>query len=219
MILVSIIRLIAVSGGILFRFHTSYREKVGAHLETLVKKHKQNIDHFLQERLSNISFLAGTFTDEKLSDSAVLAQVLRRLQETYGPVFSDLGVVGKDDNPISYAGPFPLARAQYAEAEWFQPAIRLNTFTSDVFLGLGGFRHFIATARRQVNAAPWILRATVDFLSFNDLAESIHIVRSDRTVQIQLKGDFDGTSAHELANMPTGLGSSFANVAIDTDGL
>jgi anti-anti-sigma regulatory factor len=43
--------------------------------------------------------------------------------------------------------------------------------------------------------------------------------QADRTVQIQLKGDFDGTSAHELANMLTGFGSSFAHVAIDTDGL
>lgn len=43
--------------------------------------------------------------------------------------------------------------------------------------------------------------------------------QADHTFRIQLKGDFDGTSAHELANMLTDFGSSFANVAIDTDGL
>ena len=43
--------------------------------------------------------------------------------------------------------------------------------------------------------------------------------QADHTFRIQLKGDFDGTSAHELANMLTDFGSSFAHVAIDTDGL
>ena len=188
-ILVSFIPLVVVSSGILFQFHTSYREKVRDHLETLVKKHKQNIDHFLQERQNDISFLAASFTYAQLSDSAFLAEVLQRLQATYGPVFSDIGVVRATGEQVSYAGPFPLARARYAEAEWFQAAIQRSTFTSDVFLGLRGFPHFIVTARRHQDGEPWIVRATVDFLSFNNLVESIHIGQTGFAYIINRAGD------------------------------
>jgi two-component system NtrC family sensor kinase len=174
-IFVSFIPLIIVSSGILFQLHTIYREKVRVHLETLVKKHKQNIDHFLRERQNDISFLADAYTYEELSDSAQLEGLFRKLQTTYGNVFSDIGVVRSDGAQISYAGPYLLESAQYNDAEWFQAAFQAETFTSDVFLGLRGFPHFIVTARKFRDGQPWILRATVDFLAFNDVVENIHI--------------------------------------------
>jgi anti-anti-sigma factor len=42
---------------------------------------------------------------------------------------------------------------------------------------------------------------------------------NDRSVRIQLRGDFDGTSAHELANMLNKYGERYPNVEIDTEGL
>lgn len=42
---------------------------------------------------------------------------------------------------------------------------------------------------------------------------------SNRSVRIQLKGDFDGTSAHELANVLNKYGASYPKVEIDTEGL
>ena len=174
-IFVSFIPLVIVSSGILFQLHTIYREKVRAHLETLVKKHKQNIDHFLRERQNNISFLASAYTYEALSDSNHLSVLLRKLQTTYGPVFSDIGVVRADGEQVSYAGPYLLESARYNDAEWFQKAFQDDTFTSDVFLGLRGFPHFIVTARNDRDGQAWILRATVDFLAFNDVVENIHI--------------------------------------------
>lgn len=174
-IFVSFIPLVIVSSGILFQLHTIYREKVRAHLETLVKKHKQNIDHFLRERQNNISLLASAYTYEALSDSNHLSVLLRKLQTTYGPVFSDIGVVRADGEQVSYAGPYLLESARYNDAEWFQKAFQDDTFTSDVFLGLRGFPHFIVTARNDQDGQAWILRATVDFLAFNDVVENIHI--------------------------------------------
>jgi anti-anti-sigma factor len=43
--------------------------------------------------------------------------------------------------------------------------------------------------------------------------------KNSHSVCIQLQGDFDGTSAHELANMLGAYGASFPKVAIDTEGL
>ena len=174
-IFVSYIPLIVVSSGILFQMHTIYQEKVRIHLETLVKKHKWNIDDFLRERQDNISFLADIYTYDYLSDSANLAALLNKLKETYGHVFSDIGVVRADGEQVSYAGPYLLESAQYNDAEWFQAALQADTFTSDVFKGLRGFPHFIVTARKFEKGQPWILRATVDFLAFNDVVENIHI--------------------------------------------
>ena len=174
-IFVSYIPLIVVSSGILFQVYTIYREKVQVHLETLVKKHKQNIDHFLEERQNNISFLADAYPYEYLSDSANLAELLQKLRSLYGHVFSDIGVVGADGRQVSYAGPFPLESARYDDAEWFQAAIQTDIYTSDVFKGLRDLPHFIVTVRKETHGQPWILRATVDFLAFNDVVENITV--------------------------------------------
>ena len=195
-IFVSFIPLIVVSSGILLQMYTENREKVRVHLETLVKKHKQNIDHFLQERQNNISFLADVYSYDYLRDSANLADLLQKLQATYGPVFSDIGVVRADGGQVSYAGPFPLERAQYDDANWFRAAIQTDAYTSDVFKGLRGFPHFIVTARKEVGGQPWILRATVDFLAFNDVVENIlvgqtgfaHIINRAGALQTRTAG-------------------------------
>ena len=43
--------------------------------------------------------------------------------------------------------------------------------------------------------------------------------KSNRLVRIQLQGDFDGTSAHELVNILRKYLASYPKVAIDTEGL
>jgi len=140
---VSITPMILVSALILFQFHTSFQEKVNAHLTTLVKKHKQNIDVFLNERLANIRFLARTFTFEELANESFLQDRLAALQDDFGPVFVDLGVVNARGIQVAYAGPFKLGMALYSTADWFQRAMNSNSFISDVFLGLRGLPHFI----------------------------------------------------------------------------
>jgi stage II sporulation protein AA (anti-sigma F factor antagonist) len=43
--------------------------------------------------------------------------------------------------------------------------------------------------------------------------------RNNRLVRIQLQGDFDGTSAHELINALHKYLASYSTVAVDTEGL
>ncbi len=43
--------------------------------------------------------------------------------------------------------------------------------------------------------------------------------KSNRSVRIQLQGDFDGTSAHELVNILNKYSTRYPKVAIDTEGL
>jgi stage II sporulation protein AA (anti-sigma F factor antagonist) len=43
--------------------------------------------------------------------------------------------------------------------------------------------------------------------------------KSNQSVRIQLRGDFDGTSAHELANILNTYDNNYPRVTIDTEGL
>ena len=59
---------------ILYQFYDAHRERATTHLEELVEKHKQNIDGFLDARLTDIRMLASSFTFEQLSQEDLLQQ-------------------------------------------------------------------------------------------------------------------------------------------------
>ena len=189
-IIVSITPMILVSALLLYQFRISYREKVYAHLETLVKKHKKNIDNFLKEKLADIRFMSDNFTLEELSDEFFLRDRLETLQMNFGPVFVDLGVINANGVQVAYAGPFKLGRALYSDADWFQKAQKKEYVISDVFLGLRGLPHFIVAVREDSNGDPWILRATIDFVAFNDLVKNIRIGETGFAFILNKKGEF-----------------------------
>jgi len=196
-IAVSITPMILVSGIILYQFNRSYHEKVHAHLAELVLKHKQNIDGFLVEKLGNIRVLAKTFSFEELSDESFLRDRLEMLQRGYGPVFVDLGVINSQGLQVAYAGPFKLGKALYSTAGWFETAIKNEYVISDVFLGLRGLPHFIVTVRDNWKGESWIIRATIDFVAFNNLVGNIRVGETgfafimNREGELQTKPLFD----------------------------
>ncbi|MBN1104710.1 MAG: two-component sensor histidine kinase, partial [Deltaproteobacteria bacterium] len=198
-LVVSFTPLILVSGIILYEFEKSYQEKVYAHLAELVEKHRQNIDSFLSEKLGNLRFLAKTFTYEELSDESFLEDRLANLQREYAAVFVDLGVVNERGIQVAYAGPFKLGRALYSDAAWFKKAIKNDYFISDVFLGLRGLPHFIITVRDDWKGSPWILRATVDFVAFNNLVEKIRIGETGVAFILNREGESQTTPSLEIA--------------------
>ncbi|MGE0087463.1 MAG: ATP-binding protein [Desulfococcaceae bacterium] len=194
-VFVSFLPMIFVSGAILYQFQESYSEKVMAHLRSVVNKHTQNIDNFLKERRNNIQFLNNSFACGELSDEFFLQRQLANLQQEYGNVFSDLGVVDYQGKQLAYAGPYKLEHADYSDSEWFKKALSSQSFISDVFLGLRGFPHFIVTVRSFHEEKPWVLRATVDFQSFNNLVKSIHFGKTGIAFVMNRRGEFQtGTS-------------------------
>ena len=148
-LLTSITPLILVSGIILYQFYHSYHAKVEDHLGTLVRKHKLNIDSFLNEKLGNIRFLAENFEYIELSNPSFLEEQLNLLQKEYDSGFVDLGVIDSKGIQVAYAGPFKLGEADYSEADWLKGAIENPYSISDVFLGLRGLPHFIVTVRQN----------------------------------------------------------------------
>lgn len=193
MILVSITPLILITALIGFRFETSYRDKVMEHLKEVVVKHQQNINMFLEEKLDYVENVAISYSFQQLTDEAFLQKKLSALQEAYGGVFVDLGVVNEQGIQIAYAGIYKLERADYSQAQWFRQAIERDHFISDVFLGLRRFPHFIVTVRRQVDGMNYILRATIDFESFNSLVENIRIGETGLAFIMNRAGEFQTT--------------------------
>lgn len=173
--IVSFTPMILVGGVLLYQFHLSYKQKLLDHLVELVEKHKQNIDGFLHERLHDINYLTKSYTYEELSKEAFLQERLAALQDRNAPAFVDLGVIDESGVQAAYAGPFQLGHAHYFHTDWFKEAIKNPNYVSDVFLGLRGLPHFIITVRDNWNGRPWILRATIDFVAFNNLVQQIRV--------------------------------------------
>jgi two-component system NtrC family sensor kinase len=197
-VVVSIIPLVLISGTIRYYFQVSYQAKVLDHLKVLIKKHRQNIDGFLTERLSDIQVLAHQYTFKRLADDAFLKEQLSILQGQYGRYFVDIGVVDDRGIQIAYAGPFQLKMADYSKAQWFQEAIKHDDYVSDVFPGLRGLPHFIVAVRREYDGANWILRATVDFDAFNSLVENIRIGSTGFAFILNKKAEFQTKPRSEV---------------------
>ncbi len=189
-IVVSFAPLILFGGLIGYQFHTSYHDKVIAHLKELVERHKQNIDSFLYERLANVQMLVSTYGCEELTDEAFLQEKFSMLRAEYGGIFVDMGVVDEKGVQVGYVGPFSLRRAVYSEAQWFRAAMRNPVYISDVFLGLRGMPHFIIAVKKECKGQEWIFRATIDFVAFNSLVEGTRIGKTGSAFILNRAGEF-----------------------------
>jgi two-component system NtrC family sensor kinase len=198
-IIVSVTPMVLVSGIVLYQFQSSYREKIYAHLGQLVQNHKQNIDSFLKEKLGLVRFLASTFSFEELSNEGFLQDRLYNLQQDFGPVFVDLGVVNERGIQTAYAGPFKLGGVHYGQAEWFKKALAKDYFISDVFLGLRGLPHFIVTVKDNWNGENWVLRSTIDFVAFSNLVSGIRVGQTGFAFIVNREGEFQTKPLHEPA--------------------
>jgi two-component system, NtrC family, sensor kinase len=189
-IIVSLTPMILVSTMILGEFKQSHREKVYAHLSSLILKHKTIIDNFLTERLNNIEHLSKSCDFELFKNDDFLETRLAILQNAYGIVFEDLGLIDEEGNQIAYAGPYKLVKAQYAEAEWFNEAVLKDHYISDVFLGLRRLPHFIVSVKTYDGENTWLLRSTINFTAFNDLVENLQIGKTGFAFIVNREGNF-----------------------------
>ena len=173
--LVSFTPLILITGLIGYCFDTYYREKVMQNLFELVEKHQQHINSFLNERLSDILFIADSRSYDELSNQKFLHDELTILQNVHPGVFVDLGVLNSAGVQVAYAGKFKLLNANYLTTDWFREAFKKESYISDVFLGIRHEPHFLICIRKRVGDREWLFRATVNFAAFNSVVKEIRI--------------------------------------------
>ena len=176
-----------------YQFHTAYRAKVVEHLEELVLKHKQQVGAFLRESAAELRVLADLAPFSSLADDQTLATLLATMQKEHGGVFVDLGLVDPAGALVSYAGPYRLGRADYADSPWFAAAKKGDVTVSDVFLGLRGLPHFVVAVRRPYDGREYILRSTIDFAAFNRLVENIGQGATGQAFILSSRGELQTT--------------------------
>jgi two-component system NtrC family sensor kinase len=195
---VSLVPLYLTGAIILRQFQEAYQIKVGQHIGELIHKHSQNIDAFLYDRLGDLRVLARSSSLSELQDRDYLSFRLRLLREEFGGSFVDLGLVDDQGRQVAYAGPFNLAEADYAQADWFEKTLHREDYISDVFDGLRGAPHFIVAVRQFLGGRQWILRATLDFQAFNTLVEGLVVGRSGFAFILNRRGEFQTNVRYQV---------------------
>jgi two-component system NtrC family sensor kinase len=174
LLLASFIPLILIGGMSYYYFSITLKESSLRHLENIVRSHQNQMDNFLSERLSNLKVLATSYTMNFLLQGRHLAEALHVLQGEY-KIFTELGIIDAQGNHVAYVGPYALLGKNYKDAPWFKEVMEKGDYISDVFLGFRKVPHIIMAVKKQENGRAWILRTTVDIVTFSKLVESIRI--------------------------------------------
>ncbi len=183
----------------LHQFKTTYKSKVANELSVMIDRHSVNVDSFLKDRLSDTRVIAREHPIDRLRDPAFLRRVLNLMREEYHGAFVDLGLVDVNGIQVAYAGPFNLTMADYSGADWFRDVMSEESFISDVFSGLRGSPHFIVATLRTFGDEKYVVKATIDFESFNALVENLRIGNTGFAFIINREGEFQTDPRFEVA--------------------
>lgn len=180
MVLVTMVPLFFMAVVNYVQYQSALREEIVNPLRVLINKTKHSFELFLAERVSGVSYIASAYTFEQLADENTLNRIFRVMKSEFRG-FVDLGLIDSSGLQVSYAGPYALGGKNYSEQGWFQEVLIRGTHISDVFMGYRRFPHIvIAIQRRSDEGKSWILRATIDTETFEDLIASMGLdARSD----------------------------------------
>jgi two-component system, NtrC family, sensor kinase len=129
----------------------------------------RSLKFVIEEKLSALRFTVRDKPREELLDPAILSSTFQNLKKTFGG-FVDLGVINSSGKQIVYVGPYNLQGEDYSEQQAFHEVVVRDVHVSDVFMGHRHFPHFVVAVKHELpNNDFYILRATVDMESLNDL--------------------------------------------------
>lgn len=172
-----------------YYFTDSIEGNAVSSMNRTVEDHRQMIDSFLAERKSDLEFILRAYPYEELADSENLKVVFTHLQRTSN-AFVDLGVLNEEGLHLAYQGPFQLTGKSYSEAPWFRKVMQDGYYISDVFLGYRRIPHFIIAVARGEASRKWVIRATIDTQTFNDLVRRLRIGKTGEAYLLNSEGVF-----------------------------
>ena len=180
--------LLALAVGV-YQFTTAMRDATLSRVVRIAEDHRDAIQVFLDERRSDLEFVAGSWIFDELRRQDVLADVLSDLRHK-SPAFVDLGVFTAEGVQVVYEGPFELTGKVYRDAEWFQRVMDRGYDVSDIFLRYRNSPHFVVAIATGEGAGRWVLRATIDTATFNRLVEGVRIGRTGEAYVLNREGVF-----------------------------
>jgi two-component system, NtrC family, sensor kinase len=172
-----------------FYFNTSLESSTTATIRRIVADHGRIIDTFLRERKSDLNLILQSNSFEELALPGRLDEIFHLLQQE-SKAFIDLGVLNESGDHVAYRGPFSLEGRNYRQADWFLHVMEKGVYISDVFLGYRQVPHFVIALLRESSGKKWILRATIDTQTFNDLVASVKIGTTGEAYLVNTLGMF-----------------------------
>lgn len=162
-VFLSIIPLFIVITISYFWFQKILKEDFYNQLNWEIQNTRQNIEFFIEKKVSALRLLSSIYTYEEMSDERVLAAILKNFNREYGTLV-DIGVIDATGIQKSYAGPYNLTGKNYSQQDWFQEVIIRPFYVSDIFLGYRKIPHFAIAIRKEAtgNGRFWIFRATIN---------------------------------------------------------
>jgi two-component system, NtrC family, sensor kinase len=172
---ITFISIILITGIIQHRFNIFSYEIVHAHFEELVRGHKQHIDFFLNEKVSNIRHLSRNVDPELFEDNPFLQERLHNLQEDYNLDFVDLELVDENGHQVAYAGPSEFKNIFHGNTGWFKQTMETGYYISDVIKGPKNQPQLMVATKVQNENSQGILKATIDVAYFNSLLQNLKV--------------------------------------------
>ncbi len=162
----------------------------GSHsaMTRIVQNQALVVETFLDECRNDLDFILNTFPREELAQQEKLESILAILKKETG-AFVDLGLLSAEGKQLAYVGPYNLEGKNYGDSEWFNSAMRVGAYVSDVFLGYRGVPHFVVTQKSQ-GPNPVMLRATIDSDAFSKVVESVRVGKTGEAFLLNKDGLF-----------------------------
>ncbi len=188
MLLIAILPLLLMAVINYHEFQRALKDEMVAPLRVLVNKTKHSFEVFLAGRLSTINFVASAYSYDDLADPEKLNRIFRVLKNEFKD-FVDLGLIDSKGLQVSYAGPYELKGKTYADQSWFQQ-VRVNgVYVSEVFLGYRKFPHIVIAVQHMTESGEsWILRATIDAATFDNLIAAMGLESQSDAILISRSG-------------------------------
>ncbi len=174
MIIIPFIPFILTVGVGFYYFTTSLENSTTASLKRIVSDHRDMIESFLMERKADLEFITNTFMFEQINDKEVIDAIFENLKKKSN-AFVDLGLFDSDGIHVKYSGPFDLQGKNYADELWFKRVIENGYYISDIFLGYRNIPHFVIAVKQGTGDKAWVLRTTIDTLSFDWMISEVRI--------------------------------------------
>jgi two-component system, NtrC family, sensor kinase len=158
-----------------FQLKEYLKEEIKTPLYLLLNKTKNAFELFLDGRLSTVRFISTAYTYEELNDERNIKKVLNYLKKEFNG-FVDIGLINSEGVLVNYAGPYSLLGKNYFQQISFQETLIKGKYISNVFLGHRKIPHIVISVQHLSEEGDvWILRATVDTNSFDNLIKKMEI--------------------------------------------
>ena len=187
MILVPFIPMLVILAIGYFYFSAALTTTSTATMRRIADDHRQMIEAFLSERISDLELILFTHDFERLHRQELLDEIFENLLRK-SDAFADLGIFDAQGIHVAYHGPFRLAGKVYRDADWFREALEKGHYISDVFLGYRNIPHFIIAVSREDKGQKIVIRATIDTITFCDLVGNVRVGKTGEAYILNREG-------------------------------